>query len=48
MSEQKVPPSAELSLKYLAWDFKQLVQEIKKLNETLSSIKDALQNKPQF
>lgn len=45
-SESKVPPSSEVSLKYMAWDMKNLVKELNRLNEILEKIiqnKDAAQ-----
>lgn len=36
MNEEKKPAPAEKSLSYIAWSLKDLVTEIKKLNETLA------------
>jgi hypothetical protein len=43
MEEKKIPP-AELSLKYMAWDVKQMGKQIEKIADIMSRF---LQNPPQ-
>lgn len=38
MNEEKKPPSAEMSLKYMAWDMKNLVKELATLNKNLEEL----------
>lgn len=39
MSEEKKPLPIEASLKYIAWDIKNIAAELKKLNEILQNFK---------
>lgn len=41
-SEAKAPPPAELSLKYMAWDVKEIGKKLDVMNESLRMIANAL------
>ncbi len=34
---QKAPPSVEQSVKYMAWDIKKLVEEVKRIADVLTN-----------
>lgn len=36
--EKKPPPPPEVSLKYMAWDIKQVATQLEKLNESIKTI----------
>lgn len=38
-------PPTEKSMKYMSWSFKELVEEIKKLNQNLENIQKSLDSK---
>ncbi len=40
-TEQKAPPPAELSLKFLAWDIKEIGKKLDIMNESLRMIANA-------